>query len=137
MGLYKIVGFLGWLAVVFVGLSLLNYFLKWFNKNWSAKLKEKSPGLAGIIKKVTQIILRYHRYLGMTAAAAMLVHLFLNINSGLISTTGLIAGILLVATAIVGVYGAYRVKKRGKWLIVHRSSVVLLVIAIAVHVLNR
>lgn len=134
---YKLFGLLGWLTVAFVGTAVLNYFLKWFNKHWSAKIKEKSQVLAQIVKMLTKIVVRNHRYLGITAAAVMALHMGLNIANGMISTTGLIAAGLLILTTLIGVYGAYVAKKRGKWFIVHRTSVVLMVFAVITHVLNR
>lgn len=135
MFLYKLMELIGWLTAAFVGLSVLTYVIKAYNRYFASAVKDKFPSVANVIKGFGPYFIKYHRYIGMMAAIFMLSHLSLNLSRGFISVTGLAAGGLLIITALIGSVGAYVIKKRGPWLIVHRSAVILMVFAILIHIL--
>lgn len=126
---------IGWLTAAFVGLSVLTYVIKVYNRYFANTMKAKLPSVANVIKGFGPYFIKYHRYFGMVAAVLMLSHLSLNLSRGFISVTGLAAGVLLIMSALIGSMGAYVFKKRGPWLMVHRSAVILMVFAILIHIL--
>lgn len=135
--MYELGGFLGIMITVFLGMALLNYILKWVNKRWVSKLPKTSKFKA-IYIKVMKFIVQKHRWFGLGAAVFMLAHLILQITYAWISITGLIAAALLVINGMIGAWMHFRQKgKRGPLLMVHRAIGILLVAAIAVHVITR
>ena len=135
--MYKLGGYLGILTTVFLGLALLNYILKWVNKRFISKLPKTSKFKAVYIK-VMKFVVQNHRWFGLGATVSMLAHLILQITYAWLSTTGLIAAAMLVINGMVGAWMHFKQKgKRGPLLIVHRAMGVLLIAAIAVHLITR
>ncbi len=135
--MYRLGGFLGILTTVFLGLALLNYVLKWINKRWISKLPKTSRFKAAYLK-VMKFVVQKHRWFGLGATVAMVAHLILQITYAWVSRTGLIAAALLVINGMIGAWMHYKQKgKRGPLLMVHRAMGVLLIAAIAVHVITR
>lgn len=135
--MYELGGFLGIMITVFLGMALLNYILKWVNKRWVSKLPKTSKFKAVYIK-VMKFIVQKHRWFGLGAAVFMVAHLILQITYAWVSITGLIAAALLVINGMIGAWMHFRQKgKRGPLLMVHRAIGILLVAAIAAHVITR
>ncbi len=124
---------LGTLTGIGFTLALLNYPVKWINKRWISSLPKQSA-LKKYYTLIMQVLVKYHRFFGLGAAASLLTHLLLQINFKWISTTGLIAAVLLGANVALGAFGHFKQKrKRGPWLYVHRFVTLALLGAILVH----
>jgi hypothetical protein len=135
--MYELGGFLGILTATFLGLALLNYISKWINKHWVSKLPKTSKFKAAYIK-VMKFVVKKHRWFGLGAAVSMVAHMILQITFAWVSTTGLIAAALLIINGMIGAWMHYKQKgKRGPLLMVHRAMGVLLIAAIAVHVITK
>jgi hypothetical protein len=135
--MYELGGFLGIMITVFLGLALLNYVMKWVNKHWVSKLPKTSKFKVVYIK-VIKFIVQKHRWFGLGAAVFMVAHLILQITYAWVSITGLIAAALLVINGMIGAWMHFKQKgKRGPLLMVHRAIGILLVAAIAAHVITR
>ena len=135
--MYELGGFLGILTATFLGLALLNYILKWVNKRWISKLP-KTSNFKAVYIKVMKFIVQKHRWFGLGATVSMVAHLILQIMYAWVSKTGLIAAALLVTNGMIGAWMHYKQKgKRGPLLMVHRAIGILLVAAIAAHVITR
>ena len=135
--MYELGGYLGILTAIFLGLALLNYILKWVNKRWVSKLPKTSK-FKGTYINVMKFVVQKHRWFGLGATVSMVAHLILQITFAWVSTTGLIAASLLTINGFIGAWMHFKLKgKRGPLLIVHRAMGVLLVAAIAVHVITK
>lgn len=135
--MYRLGGLLGILTTVFLGLALLNYILKWVNKRFVSKLPKTSK-FKGAYIKVMKFAVQKHRWFGLGATVSMLAHLILQITFAWVSTTGLIAASLLVINGFIGAWLHFKLKgKRGPFLMVHRAMGVLLIAAVAVHVITK
>ena len=129
--------FLGWLTGLGFTLALLNFPVKWANKRWINKLPKESK-FKKYYMSFMKFIIQKHRYFGLGAAGALLIHIFMQIQFKWVSTTGLIATALLVVNVLMGANLFFKHKgDRGTWFKVHRATVVLLFVAIASHVLLR
>jgi hypothetical protein len=135
--MYELGGLLGILTAVFFGLALLNYICKWVNKRWVSKLPKTSKFKAAYIK-VMKFVVQKHRLFGLGAAVSMVVHMILQITYAWVSLTGLITVSMLAVDVMIGAWLHFKQKgKRGPLLQVHRAFGVLLIAAIAVHVITK
>ncbi len=135
--MYELGGLLGILTTIFLGFALLNYILKWVNKHWVSKLPKTSKFKPAYIK-VMKFVVQKHRWFGLGATVSMVAHMILQITFAWVSTTGLITAALLVINGMIGAWMQFKQKgKRGPLLIVHRAMGVLLIVAIAVHVITK
>ncbi len=135
--MFRLGGFLGILTTIFLGLALLNYILKWVNKRFVSKLPKTSKLKAAYLK-VMKFVVQKHRWFGLGATVTMITHLILQIMFAWVSTTGLIAAALLAINGFIGAFMQFKLKgKRGPLLLVHRAMGVLLIAAIAVHVITK
>ncbi|MGB4594378.1 MAG: hypothetical protein WBI14_00540 [Anaerolineaceae bacterium] len=88
------------------------------------------------LKKVSQFVTRYHRYFGMVAVVAILLHFILQFTQlGLSPVPGLIAGGVLMVQAVLGfvLRGQKDPEQRKKLALAHRSLGIVLVVAILFH----
>ncbi len=135
--MFRLGGFLGILTTIFLGLALLNYILKWVNKRFVSKLPKTSKFKSTYLN-VMKFVVQKHRWFGLGATVTMIAHLILQIIFAWVSTTGLIAAGLLVMNGFIGAFMQFKLKgKRGPLLLVHRAMGVLLIAAIAVHVITK
>ncbi len=126
---------LGWLIVTGYSLTVLNYLLKAINRRWVMPLPKESAGRARY-QAFMRPFIRYHRYFAFLTAAALITHFIIQYLSWGFYITGLLAGTLMVLQVFLGVYGTYWARnKRGSWLYVHRTTAVLLLAAMAIHIL--
>lgn len=128
-------GLIGWFAIAFLILALLNFPVKRLGK----KIRQlgKDSTFRKAYMKAQKVIVRQHRFFALAAAALLAWHTYLQLSHRWLSHTGLAALILLAINLFIGAYGHYiRQKKRSAWLIVHRSVAVLLLISIAAHILT-
>lgn len=133
---------LGWITLYGFGLAILNFFVKFIFKNYIATFIKKKPTeakkytkLISIYKIVMKYVVKYHKVLGGIGMLVLLFHLTLELQYRHLSTTGLIAAILMVVVVILGILGAtvFKKKPRGTWLIVHRVAAFSLIIFILLH----
>ena len=88
-----------------------------------------------LFRSVQKIIVKYHRFFAGFATIMLIIHLIIQLQYRWLSTTGLIAAILLVINGSLGGFGHYiRKKKKSAWLYVHRSIAMLAVVAIILHI---
>lgn len=100
------------------------------------KYRKSGKTLPDLLKKVFQFVTKYHRYVGLTAVGAIVIHFFLQFRQyGYIPPAGLTAGLLLVTQAVLGL-GLTKQKdkeRRKKMALLHRILGILLVTAVLVH----
>jgi len=126
---------LGILTIILFSIAISNYLVKFVNKTWGKQIA-KFPRFKSVWTIVMRIIVKYHRYFGVAALLTLGLHFYIQSTYVYLSTSGILAGSLLLAQFALGVYGAYINKKRkGLWFITHRIISVLLLIAILNHVL--
>ena len=127
-------GFFGWTIVTCYGLAVLNYVLKFLNRNFSSAIK-KNDSVKKYFNMLLKLIVRYHKVFGFLTVLFFIVHFLIMYFTRGIKITGLIVATLMLVQIIHGIYGT-RMKKRTKaWLYGHRIIPILIAIAIAVHVL--
>ena len=134
--MFELSGLSGWLIVIaFVG-TLLNYIVKFINKRFGKKINASSTGKK-IMKALMVIFVRNHKYFGFAASAFLLVHFIIQFNKYGFVVSGVITGILLILSAVIGMYGTVKKKPRkGLWFITHRILAVLMIIGVVVHIIN-
>lgn len=132
----KIIEFLGWLTAVSFGLALLNYILKWLNKNLIPKLPENLKKYVPLYQKLMKLVIKNHKWFGFLAFAAVGTHFIIAFTSGFLSLTGIVSALLMMLMVFLGIYGTYvKNRKKGPWLLVHRSISVLMVLTIIIHII--
>ena len=134
--MFELGGLSGWLIVIaFVG-TLLNYCVKFINKQFGKKINASSRGKK-IMKILMVIFVRNHKYFGFAACAFLLVHFIIQFNKYGFVVSGVITGILLILSAVIGMYGTVKKKPRkGLWFITHRILAVLMIIGVVIHIIN-
>lgn len=126
---------LGKLTLILFSIAISNYIVKFINRTWGKQIA-KFPRFKSVWTKFMRFIVKYHRYFGATALLTLGLHFYIQSTYVYRSTSGILAGSLLLTQFALGVYGAYIKKKRkGFWFIAHRTISVLLLIAILNHVL--
>lgn len=126
---------LGILTLILFSVAVSNYVVKFINRKWGKQIANH-PKFKSIWSKVMRFIVKYHRYFGIAALLSLALHFYVQSTFVYLSTSGILAGSLLLAQFALGVYGAYINKKRkGLWFYTHRTISVLLLIAIVNHVL--
>lgn len=128
---------LGWVIAISYAGTMLNYILKFVNKRYSKKISGIKNGKE-TMKLLMKIFVQKHRYWGIVAIVALLMHFAVQFMSFGINVTGSIAALLMIIQIAVGIYGAYVNKKRaGSWFMMHRAISVMLVLTIAVHLILK
>ncbi len=124
----------GFLIIMFYGLALLNFCLKFLNRHCQDILK-KNEGFYKFYMKLLKFFLKYHKYFGGATIVMILIHFFLQFTRFGISITGGIAAGLMLLQIGLGVVVGNQKSKNKAWLIVHKGIAALLLIAIMIHVL--
>ncbi|QSX09049.1 hypothetical protein J0B03_02990 [Alkalibacter rhizosphaerae] len=134
MTLYQLGRVLGYLIVFFYLMALMNFVFKWIHRTFRESMKKNE----GFYKRFTTWMLFFvknHRLFGALAVVFVLVHFSVQYFNLGFSNTGAIAAALMIVQATLGGYGS-RKKSAGKgWLYVHRIIPVLLLLAMANHIL--
>ena len=126
---------LGWLIAVSFGATILNYVLKFINKKY-AKQINSSPEIKKYYSLLMKIFVRQHKLWGISTIVFLLLHFLVQSLFNEISTTGLIAGGIMLFQVLLGMSGAYIFKKRqGLWFVIHRIVSIVLVLGIIIHLL--
>ena len=127
---------LGVLTALFYGVAILNFFIKWGNRNWVMKLPKESA-LRKAYQTLMKFLVKNHRFFGFGAAAVMVSHVTLQIIFQWVSVTGLIAAGLALVTIALGIV-LFKSKKRTPAMFwAHRGAVIALTIAIIVHLITK
>jgi len=125
---------LGYTIIALYGLTVLNYFVKLANRKLRVHINKNKTFAKGF-SLVAKFIVKNHKLLGLLTILILLSHAA---NQFLIygfSLTGGLAASVLILQVALGIYG-YKAKKKGKrWLRIHRSVAVLLLVVIGIHVL--
>lgn len=123
MTIFQFGRFLGYTTVFFYVLTLMNYVVKYVNKNHFK-----------VNKTVMKYMVRYHHIWGFLAVAALIGHMSIQFNYFGFNPTGFTAAVLLLFQAGLGAFGKKNRKVKW-WLPLHRFVAVAMVVAILVHVL--
>ena len=124
---------LGWLIIVSLILTLMNYPIKKINR--AASRLPQTDTRRQLAARLTRFLSGNHRYLALLTLLLLIAHLIIQSIYRWVSLSGLIAAALLLVTGLFGGLGHFvRKKKRGAWFYIHRTLAALLVIAIIVHV---
>lgn len=135
MWIYKLGDFLGWLTIILFAGTIANYIVKFISKKWGKKIST-SPTGKKIFTYFMKVFIKYHRYFGIGAFIALLLHFILQFLNFGFSISGVIAAALLIVQVVIGIYAFIKKKPRkGIWLIAHRSIAILLILGIALHLL--
>jgi len=131
----EIGGFFGWLLIAaFVG-TILNYCIKFVNKKWGKKISSNPTGKK-IIKLLMTIFVKYHKYFGFMTLLFLLTHFFIQFSKSGINWTGAIAAALMILQVLLGIYANLKKRPRkGAWFVTHRTIALLMIVAIAYHLL--
>lgn len=126
---------LGWLLIIALTGTLLNFCLKQINKYFGKKISA-SPLGKQIMKFLMKLFVRNHRYFGIAAVILLFVHFIVQFSTYGINVAGMIAAILLISQVSLGIYAILKKKPRhGVWFITHRVIAALLVLSIALHLI--
>ena len=122
-------GEIGLLCIVFLALRpILKAVIK--------SLRNRNKTLPDWLIKTSQFVTKNHRYAGIVAFVAIIVHFILQyMNYDVVSVAGLIAFLLLAVQTVLG-FGLTRQKdkeRRKKLASVHRTLGILIVVAVLVH----
>lgn len=127
---------LGIITAVLYGIAILNFFIKWGNRNWIMKLPKESAFRGGY-QTLMKFLVKNHRFFGVGAAAVMVSHVVLQIIFQWVSVTGLIAAGLALLTIALGIVLFKSKKRTPAMLWAHRGAVIALTIAIIVHLISK
>ncbi len=123
----------GGLTIFFFIATVMNYIVKFINRRFGREIA-KYPEFKKVWMKLMKLLVKYHKYFGFATVASLMIHFLVQSNFKYISTTGLIAGGVMLSQLLLGMYGAFINKKRkGTWFITHRTISVALILAIAIH----
>ncbi len=126
---------LGWCVAAAAAAALMNFVLKQVGRDYVKRISERNPGFARAYRTFMQFMVRRHRFFGIAAGFILVLHVAVVLLSGFTSITGMAAGVLLIATAGLGLYGFHVVKiPRGRWIHAHRTGAFLLLVAAVLHV---
>ena len=127
---------LGIITATLYGVAVLNFFIKWGNRNWIMKLP-KENSFRSAYQSVMKFLVKNHRFFGFGAAAVMISHVIIQIIFQWVSVTGLIAAGLALLTVALGIVMFKSKKRTPAMLWAHRGSVIALTIAILVHLISK
>lgn len=135
MPIYRLGNFLGWLTIILFAGTIANYVVKFVSKKWGKKISASPTGKM-VLAFFMKAFIKNHKYFGIGAFIALLLHFILQFLSFGFSISGVIAAALLILQVVLGVYALLNKKPRkGIWFIVHRSIAILLILGIALHLL--
>lgn len=128
-------GLFGWLLVIAFGGTILNYCIKFVNKKWGKKISANDGGKK-VMKLFMTIFVKNHKYFGLTTVVLLLAHFLIQFSRSGINWTGAIAATLMILQVILGIYANVAKRPRkGAWFVLHRTIAVLIIAAIAFHLI--
>ncbi|MGB4659239.1 MAG: hypothetical protein WBI07_08670 [Mobilitalea sp.] len=126
---------LGWLIIIGYTLTALNFVVKAVNKKFGKNMA-KYPKFKKIYSTIMKILVKYHKLFGLSTIVFILAHFIVQYTSFGLRISGGVAAAVMILQILLGIYGAYVVKKRsGAWFILHRLIAVILLIVIAIHII--
>jgi hypothetical protein len=126
-------GFFGNIIVILYLLTILNFFVKYINKNYR-KVLMKNEKIYQAFTKLMKFTIKRHKLFGILTVVFILLHFILQFTQFGLNIPGVIAALIMFVQVGFGIYGSKK-KKRGKsWLWAHRIIAVILMIAILIHV---
>lgn len=132
---YRLGGFLGWITVILFAGTIANYILKFSNKRWGKRISASSTGKR-LFTFLMKVFIKNHRFFGIGAFIALLLHFIIQFLQFGFSISGVIAAVLLILQVVLGIYAFIKRKpRRGAWFIAHRSIAILLILGVALHLL--
>ena len=100
------------------------------------QIRKQGKTTPNLLKKVYRFATKTHRYAGMVALVAIVIHFVLQYrNLGIVPIAGLIAGLLLLVQTVLGMGLSRQTDKdrRSKMAKMHRILGILLVVAVLLH----
>ena len=136
MTLFNLGRVMGWFSIAGFVISFLNTAFKKVNKEVMMK-RERDDGLRKGYQQFLRTYLKVHPYIGIATGVFVVAHFLIQFEFYGFYWTGIIAGSLMLATVLLGVYGQWAKKRRpGLWLKIHRWLPLALLAAVVVHVVN-
>lgn len=124
---------LGWLLVITLTSTILNYCIKFVNKHFGKSI-QKNEIAKNVMKFLMKVFVKNHRFFGMGTILILLLHFLVQFTTYGPNLTGTLAAILLFIQAGLGMYGSIKKKPRkGIWFIAHRIIAVFIVMAVILH----
>lgn len=128
---------LGWIVVWVFALAVMLFVVRYINKNYMTQITNKLKGKKNyldIYKKIIGFIVKNHKTFGLVATGLVFLHLIIMWKYVELSISGMIALILMVLVAGVGVLSTY-LKKQKKAPLTKLHSILAgaLLIAIIIH----
>jgi hypothetical protein len=120
-------GFIGWLNVILLCISLLPFLLRRFRKYI---LKKPSKKLNALLRPLSKI----HPFIGVTLMVMGFLHGYMALRSFRLHT-GYITWFLVIVLFSIRIWG--NLSKNRYWLVLHRAVALLLVIALMIHIFAR
>lgn len=139
MVIIELAKFLGWVIVWAAVFAMGTFIVKFINKNYLKKITETFKDKKIVLdyyKKIVGFIIKKHKIFGIVAVVLVLFHFVILWKYIELSLSGVIAMILMIFTALVGIYMNYN-KKANKALLIkfHKYSAILLAVAIIIHLM--
>ena len=128
---------LGWVVVWTFAFAIMLFIIRYINKNYMTQITNKLKGKKNYLekkKKTIGFIIKKHKMFGLIATSVVFLHLAIMWKYVEFSISGIIALVLMVLVAGVGVISTY-LKKQKKAPLTKAHSVLALslLIAIIVH----
>lgn len=124
---------LGWLLVITLTATILNYCIKFVNKHFGKSI-QKNETAKNVMKFLMKVFVKNHRFFGLGTILILLLHFLVQFTTYGPNLTGTLAAILLFIQAGLGMYGSIKKKPRkGIWFIAHRIIAVFIVMAVILH----
>jgi hypothetical protein len=124
---------LGWLLVITLTATILNYCIKFVNKHFGKSI-QKNETAKKIMKFLMKVFVKNHKFFGMGTIVLLLLHFLVQFTTYGPNLTGTLAAILLFIQAGLGMYGSIKKKPRkGLWFIAHRIIAIAIVMAVVLH----
>lgn len=128
-------GLFGWILIFAYAGTLLNYCLKWVNRHFGKKISA-APAGKKVMKGLMLVFVRNHKYFGLATVVFLAAHFAAQFLKFGINITGGIAAVILLIQVLTGVYANIKKKTgKGTWFVIHRITAVLILFAIAVHLI--
>ena len=128
---------LGWVVVWTFAFALILFVIRYINKNYMTQITNKLKGeknYLDLYRKVIGFIVKNHKAFGLTATGVVFLHLIIMWKYVEISVSGLVALVLMVLVAGVGMFSTY-LKKQKKAPLTKLHSILAgaLLVAIIIH----
>ena len=128
---------LGWVVVWTFAFALILFVIRYINKNYMTQITNKLKGKKNYLdlyRKVIGFIVKNHKAFGLTATVVVFLHLIIMWKYVEISVSGLVALVLMVLVAGVGMFSTY-LKKQKKAPLTKLHSILAgaLLVAIIIH----